>query len=579
MSDSWIQKVPGLGRFFGGGDGESPTAAAPGPQTAPEARQAQSWQQRENTTNSQNREAKSRMQISGEKMRVWENRFYSLIVERLKAQFHPENYARMKLSVHTSTNLLTSVAREVSVLYEEPARRRLLPKKTSQTEGAKVDNAGQGDALEDAIDEAVETQPRVDTGDPEVDGLAEVLPPVEAKPEEETPFDRLQKASDWDTLLDTVEQLTVHQPVVWVRPVVTGPLTADGLLDPQTARLDYVIYTPRDADVVPDADNPKRAKAWWYSADEIDSATGKVVSVIWLHNEEAIIKYDAQWKELGRFENKVKRLPVTAFRRRIPINKYFADGEGDDLFEGTIELCCLKTIQNARARDSGFKQLAITGVDPKDLPQDMLMGGSPPIIIPDQGSAEVLDLQPALEQFTDLCRERSNELRQKYGIHVDAQTAGAPESGYAKKLRMAKILKESRRLRKHFAEAEKDLYQLVATTLKVFPVTAIGDLDPAAELQTDFGEPRFEENPHEQAKTDALDLRMNKRSIIDVLRDSNPDLTDEELLELAHRNRRINDVFMTADQVRLTDVLASGAIVGGSLDKGGSNGQPPAKEE
>lgn len=579
MASTWIQNLPGVGRFFGGGgNADSPTVSAPGPSVTPEGKQAQAYQQRENTTNSQNREAKSRMQLSGEKMRVWENRFYSLIVERLKAQFHPENYIRMKLSVHTSTNLLTSIAREVSVLYEEPARRRLLPKKTTQTEGATVDEAGQGGALEDAIDDAEETAPRVNTNDEEVNALAEVLPPVEAKAEVETPFDRLMKASDWDTLLDTVEQLTVHQAVVWVRPVVTGPLTTDGLLNPETARLDYVIYVPRDADVIPDPDNPRRGKAWWYTADEIDVSTGKVRTVIWLCNETNWIKYDASWKELDRQPNKLQRMPVAVFRRRLPINKYFADGEGDDLFEGTIELCCLRTIQNARARDSGFKQLAVIGADPKDLPADMLMGGSPPIIIP-EGSATVLDLQPELEQFTNLCRDRINSLMQKYGVHVDAEASGAPESGYAKKLRMAKILKESRRLRKHFAEAEKDLYHLVAVTLREYPVTAIGELDPEAELQTDFGEPRFDENPHEQAKTDALDLRMNKRSIIDVLRDSNPDLTDEELLELAHRNRSINNVFMTADQVRLTDVLASGAIVGGSLDKAPAAGQPPAKEE
>lgn len=569
---------------FGGGTSEGVVTGGGVATPPPEAPVAVAWQKLE-SSNSANNGAKPRLQLSREKTQVWENAFYSLVERRLREQFHPKNYARMHLQVHTSTNLLQSISREISVLYEEPARRKLVPKKTAtQTAGAKVDEAGQGTALEQIADgTAAPTEaPTINTGDAEVNALAEVLPetPVE-EAAQETPFDRLMRLADWDTVLDTVELLSCVHPAVWVRPVVTGPIDERGQLSSDTAVLGYRIYTPAEADVVPDPDNPTRAQAFWYTANEITVEDGKAVVKSRIHfwNAEYFIKYDRDWKEKERHPNPYKRIPVAVFRRRLPVNKYYADGEGDDLFEATLELCVLRTIQNARARDSGFKQIVVTGADPKQVPADMVMGGPTPVYLPggEDASAAVLDLTPDLKQYTELCKERAADIRAKYGVVVDVENTGAPESGYAKKLKMARVLKESRRVRKFFAESEKDLYHLTAVTLREHPIDAIGKLDETAELQTDFGEPRFEENPHEQAKTDALDMKMNKRSIIDVLRDSNPDLSDAELVELAYRNKRINEVLMTSDQVRLTDVLASGAIVGGSLDKGGPN-TPPAND-
>lgn len=517
----------------------------------------------------------SRQELSERKMRIFDGELYALVEEHLRKAFHPENYERLKLTIHTTSNLLKKVARETSILYEQPAQRALLDSVQPQTEGGDR-RASTEDIASGVADDATEdTAGGVDigTGDSEVDALGEVLElEPENEQEEETPFDRMLKASDWDTLLDTVEQLCVFQPVVWVRPVVVGPLTADGKLDPKTAKLEYVVYTPADAVGVPDADNPKQLAAWYYRGEEVVVPPGgrpEVREVIHYFEADLYKKFDKEWRELERQENRVGRIPVTAFRIDRPRRSYYCDGLGNDLYAGTIEVCVLRTMQNQRAKDFGFKQLVIVGANPEEVPQDQVMGGPTPIIIPSGeggAGANVLDLQPYLKDWTDLCRERAREVQDAYGITVDVEQQGAPESGYAKKLRMAKVLKESRRRRKFFAEAEQDLYNNVALTLRAFPVSSIGALNPDAQLQVDFAEPSFEENPWEQARIDSLRLKLNLDSIIDLLRRDNPDLSDAELVRRAFRNRRLNEVLMTSEQVRITDLLATRAIAGASMD-------------
>lgn len=545
---------------------------------------------------SQNPALLSRRTKSQRKLQMFEDDFYALVEELLRKGFHPDNYERLKLTIHTSTNVLKRISRDRAILYEQPAQRTLLDKTQPQTQqGEAAPSTGDianGEVDPNAVDAA--TQQDIGTGDPEVDGLAEVIAlQQEQEQEEDTPFDRMLKASDWDSLLDGVEQLCESQPVVWVRPVVTGPLTPDEKLDPKTAKLEYVVYTPANAVGVPNPENPAELVAWYYWGEEVyeDGGTQKVRQVIHYYEPARYKKFDTDWKLLAYAENKLGRIPVTAFRIDRPRGSYYSDGRGNDLYQGTLELCLLRTIQNQRAKDSGFKQLVITGADSSDVPQDQVMGGPTPIIIPGGESgagANVLDLQPNLQQFTDLCRERAKELQDNYGITVDVEQTGAPESGYAKKLRMAKVLKESRRRRKFFAAAEQDLYNNVALTLRAYPVASIGRLDATAELQTDFAEPDFEENPWEQARIDSLHLKLNITSIVDLLRRYNPDLSDAELVRAAYRNKRLNEVLMTGEQVRLTDLLATRAIAGASLDQqqgsdGGApggqaptDGQPPA---
>lgn len=532
---------------------------------------------------------KSRQQSVKDKLKVFENNIKPLVEEKLSQSFHPDNYRRMFFVIHASTNLMTRIMGDTCFLYENPARRKLMePEKaiTQTAEGALPSGTVDGpppseaqaplDATPPPADATQPGGPELQTGNADVDALAEVLD-LTGKPEaEDSPFDKLMKAYDWDVLLDHIERLCMICPAVWVRPYVLYELDDQGKDKLDTGRLTYIIYTPECADVVMHPDDPNTAIAWYYWGEELVMVNGEIKrqTIIHFFTATNYYRFDGEWTVKGNEPNKLARLPATKFQIGMPAKGYYCDGVGDDLFEATLELCIIKTIENSRAKDSGFKQIAVTGRQ-EDVPADQVMGGPIPIYLGDEGTASVLDLMPALEKFTQMWKERELSLAAKHGINAAAYKGeSSPQSGFAKKLDQDKVLKESKRRRKFFAKAEQDLYTLTALELEQNPIKDIGKLDPKAQLETDFAEPTFEEDPQNQASTDALNIKMNVVSIIDILRRDNPDLSDVELVKLAQKNKRINDVFMSADQLKLIDLLAQpqGAGAAGGAPPGG---KPP----
>lgn len=538
---------------------------------------------------------KSRQESTKEKLAVWDNEIRQYVDRSIQNAFHPENYARMRWVMHTSSNVLRRVVSDVSVLYQRPAKRKLeveetpigpppvdgqptdpgegalpakLPAKPISGKPPAEDN--QTDPQQSDLPDAAPTDPTtLNTGDPDIDALADVLELTGAKQgAEKTAFDKLMEAYDFDTLLDLVEKLTCICPVVWVRPMVSYKKGPTGENDASTGKLSFVLYTPDTADVVPDPEDPTKAMAFYYYGREW-TANGER-TIVHFFNDTNYIKFDTEWKTLEVKPHELGRLPVTVFRQQLPRNGYYCDGVGNDLFEATVEICVLKTLQNSRCKDGAFKQLAIQG-DAKDIPQDLVMGGPAPIVLGDENTATLLDMQPNLEQFTSMWERREISLASTYGISAaEYKHEGVPQSGFAKKLDMRKVMDESVRRRKFFAAGEQDLYENLVATLKVNPLPGIEGLDPTGKLIVDFSEPDFEDEPNIQARTDAIELKFNAKSIIDILRRKNPDLNDVELIKMAYKNKRINDAFMTTDQMKLADLLATRANVGGSFGSVGN---------
>jgi hypothetical protein len=177
--------------------------------------------------------------------------------------------------------------------------------------------------------------------------------------------------------------------------------------------------------------------------------------------------------------------------------------------------------------------------------------------------------------MTNLWKAREEYIAVTYGIDLaEYKGEGHPQSGFAKKLAQGKVLAESKRRRKFFQEGEQKLYECTCRELALNPIPDLSGLDETKELVTDFAEPTFEEDPQNQAKIDAVEIEFNAISVIDVLRRKNPDLTDIELIQLAHRNKSINDVFMAPDQSGLVKLLAQSVAGGGAPPGGGGSPKP-----
>lgn len=564
---------------------------------------------------------KDRVEQTKRNRMVYEHQIRDFLEEKLRNGFHPENYARLFMTLHIGSNPMRRIVNEVSIMYENPAKRKLVDPKAKQpkptlpalpppvippalkalTDGPPpVDNP----KLPSSPPPATPTLPapedpesEIANSDSEIERLAKILELSGGPEEEETPFDELMEEYDWDVLLDKVEKLCMISPVVWVRPYVVyeyAPEMIDDVSNPgtqkpsgkikpnlETGELCYIIYTPENAGCIPHPNDPARMIAWYYFAEELykDGDQMKTRRVIWFWDDTLRMKLDAKWQLLdGPYPNDLKDVPVAEFRINLPNSQsYYEDGVGKDLYEATIEQCMLKTLQNQRFKDGAFKQLVIEGGDERTL-ADQVMGGPTPIFTGDEGTATVLDMTPAIKEMTDMWKARAEDLATTYGIDLaEYKGEGHPQSGFAKKLSRDKILKESRRRRKFFMKGEQDLYEKTCNELSINPLPDIGELNPDMQLRVDFAEPTFEEDPQVQIKVDAQELEMNACSVLDILRRKNPDLSDVELLKIANLNQEINKVFLTSDQSALIKLLASSPVakpVSGEPKMGGGNGPP-----
>lgn len=545
----------------------------------------------------------SRLEEAKQRNEIWANSLRAQVNSALRAQFHPENYARMRLMPSLWTNVMRRVIEDISLLYENPAKRTIKEDKSDPVIESKllpdgsIKQAAPQPPVPPELDAnglpmPVDKQPLPEpppgaespnTGDPDIDALAGVLELEGSDKKQDGPLDNLLKHLDLDVTLALVEHKTRFQEAVWVRPMVSYPedlideATNQVGGDPASAKLKLLVYDPSNADIIEDPDDPSCALAWYYWGKEL-TEKGDLRTVIHFYTKDQYWKLDDEWRTLIPVQvNPIGRLPVTVFRKELPTpGKYFCEGVGKDLHEATIEFCVLRTIQNGRYRDSGFKQLALSNVDDEKVTSDQVMGGPTPIYIPEGGTASVLDMEPNLQPMTDTVEQRSLELAATYGISPsDYKNEGGPQSGFAKKLDRDKVLKENRRIRKFFIEGEKDLLENIALTLQAYPITEIGELDPEAEYVIDFAEPSFEEDPKNQSQQDAQDLKLNKVSIVDVMKRDNPDLSEIELVRKAYKNKTINEALIPGGAAKLMDILSSAGAGVALPPSDGGGGKPP----
>lgn len=486
--------------------------------------------------------------------------FKADLLEVLRKGFKPYTFERLTLTLHTSTNVLADITARLSALYDRPAHRYL---KSSETKGAEVAPPSAEELAQRTNAPGPEEPTR--GSDPEFEQLLDYLD-IGDEADEGDALDDIAKAAALDVVLQKVERFARAHPCVWVRPFVVYDVTltegpeGEQVLkeDTATGRVGFTLYTPSNAGVIFRPDAPTEAWAFYYWTDEA-TGSGGTVSRLNVWTDSAFFVLDNEWKLVGEPQpNPLGRLPVAKFEIDVPVNGYYCEGNGADLYDATLELCVLKTIQNQRAKEAGFKQLAIQG-NAKQFPAEQVMGSAVPLILGEGNSATVLDLQPALEQWTELCRNRAEEIRARYGITPDAEAgSGGTESGYAKRLKLMAVERESKRTRPHFARGERDLWALLARLAEVRPSPVLGTV-PTGDLVVDFAEFQIDENPKEQAETDARELKLHTVSIVDVVRRKNPDLSERECARLAFRNRMINERLLPAEGERLVDFLAMGA--------------------
>lgn len=498
-----------------------------------------------------------RRELASRIVRMIRNDFADLVDENLRAIFAKENFEHLRLHIHAHTNILGRVVEETCLAYQEPATRYL---KGLSLDAARSTVSGQLGELLRLTDQelaALEGNDASGGGSPTPAGAAAEEPGPGGAPEPQDAgdasrgeegraadaFEEYLEEADIDTVMDEVQRLGRVLPVLWLFPLVR-------VRDDGSVGLDFDVYTPANATVETDHSNPTLATAFvtWVDVEE----RGERRRFYYRWTATTIEKLNEERKPVrdgdpivGDGINHLGRLPVTACRLGKATDCYYLDGKGGDLYDATLEVCVLRTLQNARFRDSSFKQLLIDG-RPEDVPADQVMGNPAIPIYVSEGTAQVLDLQTNLEQLSGVVKERLLDIARAYGISPSSWTMSEKaQSGFSKKMDLAKVLALNLKDRKWLARIERDLYRLVAigVTAGVYNIPALAGLDPEAQYVVDFTDPRFEEEPKAQAEADARDVVIGKLSVLDLIMRDNPDLTEHEALALLARNRLINERF------------------------------------
>ncbi len=515
-----------------------------------------------------------RRETAAKMLDVYRNDFQGHVNEALRAMFAPENFADLRLFPHTSTNVLERVVRETSLLYDEPATRYLKGADGEEDADRATSGGRIGELLTLTDAQLLEaegelgaegTQPATPAALP-AGGEGASVGVSEPGAAEATPFDRWLEAADLDTLWAEAYRLARFNPCVWLKPEVREG--EDG-----KPRLVHDLYTPATADVIVSPTDRTRALAWYTWRDEPKtSVVGNVLELLGKAPElrrvfhvwtpATYFQVDEKGKEVRPPKpNPLGRLPVVALKLGLPADgSYYLDGVGGDLYDATIEICAMRTIQNRAFRDT-FKQLAIGGGKQEDVPDGQVMGNPAlPIWLGEDATADVLDFEPALASMSATITEREQGIATKYGISPDAwRMSGSVQSGFAKRLDKSEVLKQNRGHRKYLAAAEQDLYRLCALVSKqegTSGIPNVGMLDPEVPMVVDFAEPRFDEEPDKQASADARQVELGVTSILDLVMRENPDLTEEEAIRLLARNRAVNDRFLGKQGASLMELLA-----------------------
>ena len=128
------------------------------------------------------------------------------------------------------------------------------------------------------VDELPEDQPVEDptvANDPELEALLDDSDLDGSNDLNTDGYELLARATDLDVFLQKVERLARAHPCVWVRPIVSYDVDANGNEVTSSGRLDFVIFTPATADVLLDPENPTKALAWFYFTERAEGGTSE----------------------------------------------------------------------------------------------------------------------------------------------------------------------------------------------------------------------------------------------------------------------------------------------------------------
>jgi len=252
-------------------------------------------------------------------------------------------------------------------------------------------------------------------------------------------------------------------------------------------------------------------------------------------------------------DNPFKAMPLVEMRNKFPVEQYECLGAFDLVRANqniNIALNNLNTMIYFQAHD----QIVIEGAQPSDVKR-IRLGSADPLVSPGDVNFKLLGFNPKITESIDAIRFNIEAIGYVYNLKIGWSLDGNAASGFS--LLVQNIdLSEAREddielMRIH----ETDMYRVLLNMQDYYK--RFGMLDPAepklpqGDLVTDFTESlQLPINQAEDIQRKQFELDNNITTVVDLIQEDNPDMTEEEAEEKYLRNKKLNGTLSSAEVIR-----------------------------
>jgi len=267
-------------------------------------------------------------------------------------------------------------------------------------------------------------------------------------------------------------------------------------------------------------------------------------------------------KEINPYKN-IKNeyiLPFTLFTKRYPDTDLLDFTTGTDVFDATVNTAINMVHLNSLIKYQSYKMIVLSsGSDETFRGKIDIDPLSVLKLVDPEGktSASTLDLHAQIDKVWAIILARITQIMASYGIPPKAfSVSKSGQSGVSIQLDRLDLTELRESDIELYRSAERELFEI---TRIVNNAHSPKQIDIKAKFKIDFGETSLPVSNEEQANARAINIALNITNPIDLIKQDNPDLDDDEALAIYEENKRINQSTQSA-QVAITPPQQPGAI-------------------
>lgn len=445
-----------------------------------------------------------RQESQSDRLSMYLDDYSDKVLEKLKAQFHKDNYDRLYPMVATYYNLFKKIVNLKSVIYQQEAQRTWYTR----------------------------------TGEDQDTNYAEVI-----------------ANSNIDITMPTANRLTNVNNNSFVR--INS--------DIENNRINYTSCPSELFSVMQNPENPDEITALLHcvvlqdSYDKLDKLVykrdieNKLIYKYFYWDFEQYIEFDDDFTVINQMENPYKDkngkgiIPYV-FVSNLPTisGNLWNETVNDDLYEGTLQVNVLQTMLNNLLKTTGYRQLFISGIDTDEMQKLNNKASDPlqPIAVSDANARTyTIDIQGNINDVKDAIHDIISEIADNHGVAFNSRTSSAQkQSGMALAIEQEALDDIRQSQIPFYRDAENEIAE--KTVIIANNDLNYGNIDIEGSFAVNFYEETKDESITDKMEYDKWLLSKNLKSLTDIYMEIDPDCQDtEEAEKRIQENKEINDEY------------------------------------